>query len=217
MIPVNQIICKEGFLGLKNLPDNCISLILTDPPYNCGKDYGENKDKLKQGDYEDWAEELIREFKRVAAGNIVLILGSQPKILLPWWNQIPEAKLICVRMGAISNNFVKGLSCQFHPILTTVKANRYMPDLWDDIRWPGEGYFFNEPRYGHPAMTPLKLAKRCIDLFCPEGGLVYDPFMGVGTVAVAAKHLQRNFAGTELNPKFIEIAEARLDQGVLQL
>ncbi|GAG67241.1 unnamed protein product, partial [marine sediment metagenome] len=43
-----------------------------------------------------------------------------------------------------------------------VKSNKWMPDLWDDIRWPGEGYFYNEPRFGHPAMTPLKLAKRCI-------------------------------------------------------
>lgn len=43
-----------------------------------------------------------------------------------------------------------------------------------------------------------------------EPGIVLDPFMGSGTTAIVAKKLGRNYIGIELNPKYIEIAEARI-------
>lgn len=45
-----------------------------------------------------------------------------------------------------------------------------------------------------------------------DGGIVYDPFMGAGTVAVVAKRLNRHYLGSELNPEYTEIAERRLKQ-----
>lgn len=45
---------------------------------------------------------------------------------------------------------------------------------------------------------------------CPKDGIVLDPFMGAGTTAIVAKKLGRNYVGIELNPKYIEIAEARI-------
>jgi DNA modification methylase len=52
------------------------------------------------------------------------------------------------------------------------------------------------------------------DCGCNAGfspGIVLDPFMGSGTAAVVAKKLGRNFIGIELNPKYIEIAEKRIN------
>ena len=212
---INKIICGDCLEVMKEMPDKCVDLVLTDPPYNVQKDYGEYKDNLKKKEYLLLIEKITKEFQRISDNKVVIVLGSKGEILRGWWNNIPSAKLIIVRMGATSNNKIKNLGLQYHAVLTTVKSNQYMPDLWNDIRWPGEGYFFNEPRYGHPAMTPLKLAKRCIILFSQEGSIVFDPFMGSGTIARASKDLKSNFIGTEINPDYCKIAEERLAQGVL--
>lgn len=62
----------------------------------------------------------------------------------------------------------------------------------------------------HYAMYPEELVKYCIEAGCPEGGVVFDPFMGSGTTAAVAKKLDRHYYGTELNPKFYEIAARRV-------
>jgi len=189
--------------------------LITDPPYNFGVKYDSYNDKLKARDYQLLIKRFITRANLIAGGNVVLVLGS--KILREWWNYIPQAKLIIVRMGAISNNRIKGLTLQYHPILTTVPSNTYMSDLWEDIRWPGEGYYFNEQRYGHPAMTPEKLARRLVSIFSEEGQIILDPFGGVGTIAVAAKLLNRHCKTFEISEKYCEIAAKRCSQGVFDL
>jgi len=44
-----------------------------------------------------------------------------------------------------------------------------------------------------------------------EGDLVFDPFMGSGTTAVAAKRLNRNFIGFELSKEYCDIANNRIN------
>jgi DNA modification methylase len=65
-------------------------------------------------------------------------------------------------------------------------------------------------REEHFAPFPQQLVKTCILAGCPENGVVLDPFMGSGTTAVAARKLNRNYTGFELNPKYVKIAERRL-------
>lgn len=62
----------------------------------------------------------------------------------------------------------------------------------------------------HFATFPEELIKPMILAGCPEGGIVLDPFMGSGTTAVVARKLYRNYIGTELNPKYIEMANNRI-------
>lgn len=64
----------------------------------------------------------------------------------------------------------------------------------------------------HFAVFPEQLVEPCIKAGCPEYGIVLDPFMGSGTTAVVARKLGRNFIGTELNPRFVELAKERLKQ-----
>lgn len=64
----------------------------------------------------------------------------------------------------------------------------------------------------HFAVFPEQLVEPCIKAGCPEDGIVLDPFMGSGTTAVVARKLGRNFIGTELNPRFVELAKERLKQ-----
>ena len=62
----------------------------------------------------------------------------------------------------------------------------------------------------HFAVFPLELIEPCILAGCPEGGIVFDPFMGSGTTAVAAAKHGRNFIGSEINAEYIEIANKRI-------
>jgi site-specific DNA-methyltransferase (adenine-specific) len=63
----------------------------------------------------------------------------------------------------------------------------------------------------HPAIFPEKLAKFHISSWSNEGDLVLDPFCGSGTTGVAAKELGRDFIGIDINPKYIEISQRRID------
>jgi DNA modification methylase len=65
---------------------------------------------------------------------------------------------------------------------------------------------------GHYAKFPLSLAEFFILAGCPRGGVVLDPFMGSGTVAVAAKKTGRSFIGIELSSEYVSIAKNRLDE-----
>jgi modification methylase len=63
---------------------------------------------------------------------------------------------------------------------------------------------------GHIAMFPEELPRRLIKMFAFVGDTVLDPFMGSGTTAVAAKNLNRNSIGYEINPDFIPIIKQKL-------
>jgi site-specific DNA-methyltransferase (adenine-specific) len=62
----------------------------------------------------------------------------------------------------------------------------------------------------HPTQKPLRLLRRAMLASCREGDLVFDPFCGSGTTAVAAKELGRFFVGAELERGFCELAERRI-------
>lgn len=65
--------------------------------------------------------------------------------------------------------------------------------------------------YEHPAMFPEKIAINHIYSWSKEGDLIYDPFMGSGTTAKAAHLLKRNWIGSEISEKYVELANKRLD------
>ncbi|MEM4598115.1 MAG: DNA methyltransferase [Candidatus Diapherotrites archaeon] len=67
----------------------------------------------------------------------------------------------------------------------------------------------------HPAVFPIALPKKCIELFTHKGELVLDPFAGVGTTLLAAKDLGRNAVGFDLSEKYVEFAKKRLLQQTL--
>ena len=64
----------------------------------------------------------------------------------------------------------------------------------------------------HPAVFPIALPKKCIELFTHKGELVLDPFAGIGTTLVASKDVGRNAIGFDLNKKYVDFAQKRLSQ-----
>jgi len=64
---------------------------------------------------------------------------------------------------------------------------------------------------GHIAMFPEELPRRLIKMFSFVGDTVLDPFLGSGTTSLAAKNLNRNSVGYEMNPEFIPFIKRKLD------
>ena len=62
----------------------------------------------------------------------------------------------------------------------------------------------------HPTQKPLRLVRRALLASTHESELVFDPFCGSGTTAVAAKELNRAFSGAELEEEFAELAARRI-------
>jgi DNA modification methylase len=81
-------------------------------------------------------------------------------------------------------------------------------NFWDDITIP---YWSMPENTDHPTQKPEKLIAKLILASCPEGGLVFDPFLGSGTTSVVAKKLNRNYCGIEMNPEYACWAEKRLE------
>lgn len=68
----------------------------------------------------------------------------------------------------------------------------------------------------HPAVFPIALPKKCIEIFTHKGELVLDPFAGIGTTLIAARDLGRNAIGFDLKKEYIDYAKKRLSQTRLQ-
>ncbi|MCM8759306.1 MAG: site-specific DNA-methyltransferase [Candidatus Omnitrophica bacterium] len=67
-------------------------------------------------------------------------------------------------------------------------------------------------KHQHPATFPDKLPFDLIQCFCPEDGIVLDPFMGSGTTAIAAIRLRRKFIGFEISAEYCQLANTRVEK-----
>jgi DNA modification methylase len=67
----------------------------------------------------------------------------------------------------------------------------------------------------HPAVYPIGLPSKCIQLFTHRGELILDPFAGIGTTLVAAQDLDRNAVGFDLKKEYVDYSKDRLAQSRL--
>ena len=81
-------------------------------------------------------------------------------------------------------------------------------DVWTDIH----RIKHNSKRDPHPCQLPLHLLDRLILLTTDENDIVLDPFSGTGTTAISAKRLGRKYIGFELDKKYAEISQQKLEQ-----
>ncbi|MFA5015339.1 MAG: site-specific DNA-methyltransferase [Actinomycetota bacterium] len=85
---------------------------------------------------------------------------------------------------------------------------RLMGDVW---RFPTlAGKRFATEKTNHPTQKPLALCNRLVKHFSNEGDLIFVPFAGSGSECLSCLENKRNFLATEINPKYIEIANERL-------
>jgi len=79
MATEHKIICGDCLVKLKRIPDGSVDLIVTDPPFNIGKDYGKYKDNLKKDDYIKWCKKWLNECMRVLKRGGALYLFNYPE------------------------------------------------------------------------------------------------------------------------------------------
>ncbi len=198
--------CREVLPRL----DLTAATMVTDPPFNVGKDYGACSDSLPAHEYR----ELVAAVVACGSGREGWVA---PKVRLPlFFELMPDARLVIVKRGAHGPRRW-GWYDQFDTLLVRGKPRYPFRNLWEDIRLKGEGYFFREHDYGHPGYTPYPLLARLVDLLSEPGGLVAEPFCGSGTTLLAAKNLGRKAIGIEIEERYCEIAAKRLAQEVLPL
>ncbi len=85
--------------------------------------------------------------------------------------------------------------------MTIEQWNQYFAGHWNI---PGE------KQNKHLAAFPEEVPKRLIQMFSFVGDMVLDPFLGSGTTSLAAKNLQRNSIGYEINPDFVPLIKEKL-------
>jgi DNA modification methylase len=81
-----------------------------------------------------------------------------------------------------------------------------LSDIWFDIH----RIKHKRDRDAHPCQLPEKLMDRVIRLTTQRGGLVFDPFCGAGTTAIAATKLGRHFVVTDVDPNYVRITHEKL-------
>lgn len=216
-LPINQIINADCLEFMKTLPDKCIDLVLTDPPYGInishtgkidntgGADYNSLKSKdwgVVEWDKESPSKEYFDEILRI--GKKVIIFGGNF-----FTDKLP----------------VNGGWIVWHKKLVNLENFSDCELAWTNflgrVRYYKFGYigvdYLNskDKKDFHPTQKPQNLMKWCLQEFSKEGWLIFDPFMGSGSTLVAAKQLKRNYIGIEISEKYCEIARQRLRQQIL--
>lgn len=92
------------------------------------------------------------------------------------------------------------------------ELSRINKDDWNTY-FSGHWYFAGEKQDSHIAMFPEELPARLIKMFSFAGETVFDPFLGSGTTALAARKLARNSIGYEINSDFIATIRDKLNVG----
>ncbi len=81
-------------------------------------------------------------------------------------------------------------------------------DVWSDIHRIRHSVRRDE----HPCQLPIPLLERIVLMSTDPGDIVFDPFLGTGTTAIAAKTLGRHFVGIDLDPEYVNLANEKLEK-----
>ncbi len=207
---IDRIHCCDCLEFMKDMPDGCVDLVWTDPPYNVGKDYGEYKDRLTDRGYLAKCADWIVEMKRVSGNRLVVFVPQKYK--LDWWQMLggdyKEIILSWSPEGALRGNYCN----QFSTLLTNVRPVRYTKNVWHNCQMTGLGWFFREDNYGHPGYTSEDITTRVLMSFSEPDHIVLDPCGGTGTTGVICNKYERRFITIELDGKWSEFARKRIAQ-----
>lgn len=225
---------KKRWYSLKNdnfynyvgrLPDNSVDLIFTDPPYNLNQystgniRFNNRKDinnDIAEWDKEFKPESVKEEFLRVIkpTGNIMVFcsyntMGDWHRLFDPifdtftffvWHKTNPVPK---IRKAGFLN------SCE----LIICMWNK--GHTWNFGKQNEMHNFYQSPicmgkeRTKHPTQKPVKLLKHLISIASNRNDVIFDPFMGAGSVGVAAIELERRFIGVEIDETYYKWAQER--------
>lgn len=210
---------------MAEMPSSSVDLVVTDPPFNVGMNYGTKFDDRKvPEEYLKWYRARAEEIYRVHKGGYLYVSCSP--------NQDCEIKPIWLGVGYdwmqmliwhgknyatpwLGGNPWRGL---FELILMFCKGkvpkplmlNSYQVKNTDAVleyARPQTDYTGLKKRM-HPTQKPVELYRDIIAR--SPGKVVFDPFLGSGTVLVACALLGREGLGFEVNPEYEPVIRTRL-------
>lgn len=230
-----KIILGDSITELRKLESETFDLVIADPPYNLGKDYGNNHDIKGFEEYLVFSKIWLNEIHRILKphGTIYVFMGFR---FISYLYDILDREL-----GMFFNSWIvwhytqgmgktKGFSPRHDDILMFTKSKDFIFNL-DDIRVPQKYYrernnmrganpgdvwefshvhYCNENRQNHPTQKPEGLIERMVLASSNQGALVLDPFLGSGTTLRVCQQLNRFGTGIELNPDYVQISQERL-------
>jgi DNA modification methylase len=201
---LNRVICGDCLEVMKNIPDKSIDLVVTDPPYGVGIDYGVYEDSLTN------TKNLVLSFVKEAVriSKITLFTAGKFETEVFLYQNFPPRWRLCWHKGSTGNISPVGFN-DWEMVM--VYGNKVCVNQHDYFKTNTERMGFG----GHPCPKPLAYSQWLVNRFSKRGDIVLDPFLGSGTTAVAWKNLGRQFIGIEINPDYCKIAEDRLRQEVL--
>jgi DNA modification methylase len=229
------IITGDAREVLDSIESESIDLVIADPPYNLGKDYGNNHDIRGFDEYLDFSRNWIREVHRVLKpnGTIYVFMGFR---FISYLYDILDREFGMFFNSWIVWNYTQGMgktrgfSPRHDDILMFTKSKDFIFNI-DDIRVPQKFYrernnmrganpgdvwqfshvhYCNENRQNHPTQKPEGLMERMILASSNESSKVLDPFLGSGTTLRVCQQLQRHGIGIEINPDYVRMTEKRL-------
>jgi site-specific DNA-methyltransferase (adenine-specific) len=233
----NQVICGEAVTEMAKLPPASIDLIVADPPYNLGKNYGNNNDLKPWKEYSDFTEAWLLQAVRVLkpSGSIYIFMGFQ------------FISRLCVMLEDVYhlrfNSWItwhytqgmgrkSGFSPRHEDLLFFTKSDTYTFNL-DEVRVPqkyyrernnmtganpGDVWQFSHVHYcaaerlPHPTQKPEALIERIIKASSNHNEIVLDPFVGSGTTCRVADVLGRRWIGIDINPEYVAMTNTRIEQ-----
>ena len=227
MLELNKIHFGDCYAHIKQIPDKSIDLIYTDIPYQFTNIGGKTKceglagritkmmDELKDiCNGIDWA--ILDDFVRVMKKINCFIWCSKEQIpyLLEYfrgkgayfeiltWNKSNPAPMT-------NNVFLPDIEYCLYFRESGVRLNDgyHLKSKWHTSKINQH----NKAEFDHPTIKPLDLVKRHIAHSSRESDIVFDPFIGSGTTAVAARELGRQFIGIEIDPRWHKVAVDRLN------
>jgi len=228
MLQENKIYLMDCLEGLKMIPDESVDLILTDPPYGINFVPQREGSRERLGDTpiandeligEDWCVWFIpicKELFRVLKKDSVAYFFSGFNPYYYYYSLINCGFSIKANIIWVKNNFGIGYHFrrQYEQVLVAFKGFPKTPDkAMSDV-------IFEKKVDGmallHSCQKPENLIRVLLKQYSNDNNLVLDPFMGSGTTAICSKQLGRRFIGFEIEQKYIDIANERLNQTILQ-
>lgn len=232
-----NIIKGDALIELAKFESCSIDLIITDPPYNLGKDYGNNHDLRDFPEYLEFSLFWLKEAYRILkpTGTIYVFMGVR---FISYLYDVLDRELGMLFNSWITWNYTQGIgktrgfSPRHDDILMFTKSRKFIFNI-DDIRIPQKYYrarnnirganpgdvwqfshvhYCSKNRQKHPTQKPEGLIERMVLASSHKGSLVLDPFAGSGTTLRVCQQLQRAAVGIEMNPEYVVMIEQRLQK-----
>lgn len=237
---IDKIINGDSLSVMREMPDRCLDLVITSPPYNLknstgngmkdgrgGKwagaalvnGYSHYDDNMPHDKYAEWQYNCLKEMYRLLKDDGAIFYNHKWRVqdgLLQDRQDIirdlPVRQIIIwKRKGGI--NFNAGYFLPTYEVIYLIPKPNFK--LAPKANAFGDVWEFKqEMKNDHPAPFPVALIDRIVSSTTSQ--MILDPFMGSGTTAVVAMWHKRNYVGIELSPDYCELAEQRIERNKKQ-